>query len=247
MNIWDILEIEPTTDIFTIKKAYAAAAKKCHPEEKPDEFRLLQNAYRIALKYAEGTKVNENIVSENSNTEAGNTEDVRQEEKLKEFDPEDLQPDFNYEEIMSEEAVEDELAQLEADFWSEIYTVIWHPYLRNSIYVWDYYFTRSRYALLFHSSDFRDRFILRLCDEKNIWKVDTIRFIDFKFKSIRKGASVYETSRECWLRLLHFEPRRSFVTLVKFCTKEEKSLYNKLWDKKKKREIMSDPLRMEEY
>lgn len=51
-NIWDILQIEPTRDKRTIKWAYAARAKLVHPEEKPEEFAELYQAYQLALKYA---------------------------------------------------------------------------------------------------------------------------------------------------------------------------------------------------
>lgn len=53
MNIWDILELSPTTDKKTIKRAYARLAKLCHPEEKPEEFRQLYEAYQMALAYAD--------------------------------------------------------------------------------------------------------------------------------------------------------------------------------------------------
>ncbi len=51
MDIWNTLGIEPTTDKKAIKKAYAAKARIIHPEEKPDEFRLLYEAYQLALGY----------------------------------------------------------------------------------------------------------------------------------------------------------------------------------------------------
>lgn len=53
MDIWKILEIEPTADKKTIKKAYAAKTKEIHPEEKPKEFKQLHSAYQAALGYAE--------------------------------------------------------------------------------------------------------------------------------------------------------------------------------------------------
>ena len=52
MNIWKILEIEPTTDRKAIRRAYAARSKETHPEEKPEEFRMLYEAYQKALEYA---------------------------------------------------------------------------------------------------------------------------------------------------------------------------------------------------
>ena len=52
MDIWEILDIDPTADKKAIKKAYAQRSKVIHPEEKPDEFRILYEAYQAALKYA---------------------------------------------------------------------------------------------------------------------------------------------------------------------------------------------------
>lgn len=54
MNIWHVLEIEPTTDLQEIKKAYAIKLKKCKPEVDPDGFQELRKAYEIAQKYAAG-------------------------------------------------------------------------------------------------------------------------------------------------------------------------------------------------
>lgn len=53
MNIWEILGIEPTTDKKRIKKAYAEKTKEIHPEEKPEEFKRLHEAYQAALGYAD--------------------------------------------------------------------------------------------------------------------------------------------------------------------------------------------------
>ena len=52
--MWDWLEIEPTSDISAIKKAYSEAAKKYHPAEHPDEFRQLRDSYKKAMEYAKG-------------------------------------------------------------------------------------------------------------------------------------------------------------------------------------------------
>lgn len=51
-RIWDVLQIEPTTDKRAIKKAYACRSKEIHPEERPEEFRALYEAYQAALRYA---------------------------------------------------------------------------------------------------------------------------------------------------------------------------------------------------
>lgn len=53
MNHWELLEIEPTGDSRIIKKAYAAKLKECHPEDNPEGFMQLQEAYKRALRQAE--------------------------------------------------------------------------------------------------------------------------------------------------------------------------------------------------
>lgn len=51
-RIWDVLQIEETTDLGKIKRAYAARTKEIHPEENPQGFQVLYQAYREALRYA---------------------------------------------------------------------------------------------------------------------------------------------------------------------------------------------------
>lgn len=52
-NIWDILEIQPTRDVGAVKRAYARLAGKYHPEEEPEKFLQLRQAYQAALRWAE--------------------------------------------------------------------------------------------------------------------------------------------------------------------------------------------------
>ncbi len=56
ISIWTILGIEPTSDISEIKAAYARRAKQFNPEERPDEFRLIFDAYKCACTYARQVK-----------------------------------------------------------------------------------------------------------------------------------------------------------------------------------------------
>ena len=51
-DIWSILGIAPTKDMTEIKKAYAAKARLTNPEDDPEGFEQLHNAYRSALNYA---------------------------------------------------------------------------------------------------------------------------------------------------------------------------------------------------
>lgn len=52
MNIWEILKIPETKDKNAIRKAYAKQAECFHPEEHPEEFLLIRDAYKQALAFA---------------------------------------------------------------------------------------------------------------------------------------------------------------------------------------------------
>ena len=47
---WSILGIDPTNDVSAIKKAYAIKLKIYHPEDDPEGFQKLREAYEGAIK-----------------------------------------------------------------------------------------------------------------------------------------------------------------------------------------------------
>lgn len=49
---WQILEIESTTQIDIIRRAYLARLPLCHPETDPQGFKALRRAYEEALRLA---------------------------------------------------------------------------------------------------------------------------------------------------------------------------------------------------
>lgn len=52
MDCWTILGINYTADIRAIKRQYALKLKSCHPEEHPETFMELENAYHTAVYFA---------------------------------------------------------------------------------------------------------------------------------------------------------------------------------------------------
>ena len=56
MNAWEILGIEPTSDKKEIKRAYAKLLKQYHPEENPEEFKQIQDAYQQCLHPGQNTE-----------------------------------------------------------------------------------------------------------------------------------------------------------------------------------------------
>ncbi|HEX9061038.1 MAG TPA: hypothetical protein VF941_12735, partial [Clostridia bacterium] len=59
MDIWVILGIDSTNDITIIKKAYAKKLKIHHPEDDPEGYQRLREAYDLAVKYSKSTNKKE--------------------------------------------------------------------------------------------------------------------------------------------------------------------------------------------
>ena len=55
-NPYEILGIEKDADKKTIKQAYARLVKQYHPEEQPEEWKRIHDAYELAMKIASGQK-----------------------------------------------------------------------------------------------------------------------------------------------------------------------------------------------
>lgn len=53
MDIFKILDIEKTKDKMVIKQAYLSKLSETNPEDKPEEFMMLREAYEKALEYAD--------------------------------------------------------------------------------------------------------------------------------------------------------------------------------------------------
>ena len=71
-NIFAILEIEPTYEEREIKKAYAKLVKRYHPEEYPEKWKEIHEAYEVALALAQrrrGQVFNSFSVADNAEVE----------------------------------------------------------------------------------------------------------------------------------------------------------------------------------
>lgn len=87
MDFWKVLEIDPTDNISIVKKAYAKNLKLHHPEDDPEGYQTLREAYDSALKYLKNNKnsssVNERKVEKHEEIETFlnhySWEDIKQE------------------------------------------------------------------------------------------------------------------------------------------------------------------------
>ena len=59
MNIWETLGIEPTTDVKLIRRHYAELVRLYHPEDQPEIYQEIVEAYQKALTYARSRKASD--------------------------------------------------------------------------------------------------------------------------------------------------------------------------------------------
>lgn len=85
-EMWQLLQIEPTQSKKEIRRAYAKQSKLHHPEEEPQLFVQLNQAYQEAMRYAqtaagEEKRNGENVVSHMEQPEEKNVTEASQLEK----------------------------------------------------------------------------------------------------------------------------------------------------------------------
>ncbi|WP_052759453.1 tetratricopeptide repeat protein [Paenibacillus sp. DMB20] len=79
MSVWEVLEIDPTEDVSAIKKAYAKKLKLHHPEDDPEGYQRLREAYDGAMKQAK------RLAGEYRNSEAVVSAPYREQEELRPY------------------------------------------------------------------------------------------------------------------------------------------------------------------
>lgn len=95
--MWEILGIEPTTDLKAIKSAYAKLAKQYNPEEHPEEFQRIYAAYKRACIFAKAAgKTDASDLLENEKATDAPTEESKPNELLRfDFSSVDIFPDYD--------------------------------------------------------------------------------------------------------------------------------------------------------
>ena len=78
-DIWSLLGIDPTDDKKALRKAFAAQSRLHHPEEEPEYFAALNQAYKTALDYGMRTEQEmkyETVFPENAIKEFKDSDDI---------------------------------------------------------------------------------------------------------------------------------------------------------------------------
>lgn len=99
-GIWEILGIEPTDDVQAIKRAYSALVHEVNPEDDPERFNELHDAYREALESAKnGTAAIEQTISD--------TEQFLDHDSEEQFDFSDITSDYIPQDTTVDRIIED--------------------------------------------------------------------------------------------------------------------------------------------
>lgn len=189
MDIWDILEIEYTTDEKEIRDAYAECAKKVHPEEHPEEFKRLQAAYKQAIKHAKSvgklpTEGIEIIEIEDDffyfvpfDEYLRETEDTGNEEVS-----EEVSDVYDYSVIQVDE---EEHAELRKEFFWRFKHLYKYSYTQNSVEAWKILMEDPNYKPLFELSDFLSELSVLIGDMQyicsDVWKYMIERFERYSY------------------------------------------------------------------
>lgn len=223
LNIWEILGIASTTDIREIKRAYAQRAKECHPEEHPEEFQKLQEAYKGALWLAKNKNTSlqrdEGIperIPDLPGTDAIPVELSVQEE------PERLYSSYDFSEIRMEEK-----RQWEQLKKQKIVYMIWNPYVRNHVQLWSYFFRVEKMEVLLENPEYRADFVHLIYQERFAgWHQDQIQFFhDYLSGFQGKDLSSRELESEEWRWLIKYAGDTPNLLTSPCITPEERQNY----------------------
>lgn len=152
MDCFEILGIEPTDEIKKIKRAYAAKTRECHPEEHPEEFSLLHDAYEEALLFAKSANEGRADVQEAcTEVEHTDTYTTQQEENVR-----DTEDEWNdaFRQIAYNTKEHGSLNQVVRQIMEHCQTLYMNETERNKLYHWKDILEEPGYALFLQTKEF---------------------------------------------------------------------------------------------
>lgn len=216
-SVWEWLEIEPTQDISAIKSAYAKQVKVYHPEDKPEEFKELQKAYKSAVKLARLQK-SESVTAVLKETNLENAEDNIEQEVLQNEQETEKQAS----EIMEQENVADGLKiqeeeketfdfgetqgnRLSEQFFRELENLTMYPYTRNNLAVWEYFLEKEKYQPLYSDADMCQKIQDKIC---SMWGYNRKTLLFWEDWLTKKGTCSFTENKKwkkkkSWIRNIH--------------------------------------------
>lgn len=178
MDCWKILGINVTTDKKRIKRAYAALAKVYHPEDAPEKFSQIRDAYGEAIAYADRGK------------KSNRTEQVDQDiHEYVHYKPVDVKKSESKDEFLDADELFNELDDLNMEQMNALYgsvhnekffvdsSMLWKSQIaiarqlmkgknKESIYEWRLFLSSAEFQKVKYNMKFMKQFY-RLCFRSN--------------------------------------------------------------------------------
>ena len=161
MWFWKTLGIEPTKDKTEIKRAFTKLAHETNPEDDPEAYSKLHEAYRAALNYASGkTVIAESVPDAGEKTEGFDFTPVNDDARPLVMDIDDLtNAIYSFKKAIGIYSYSDLFNKPEKDL-KDAAVVLFRYYSAlavktDDISIWDKFFSEPVISILMKDSDFR--------------------------------------------------------------------------------------------
>lgn len=209
MDFWSILKIDPTNNISEIKKAYAKQLRLHHPEDDPEGYQKLREAYESALKYVKSEQEPlKSIKKENS--------EVCEDDVLK---PQ-LQVDFIEKKPTFDDKVSNFISRVKIlydDFFSRVDVENWRGILNSEVmwYMGDKKLLDNKMIEFLMENHHLPQSVWKLLDENFNWSQQkkylydkySEEFIKYIFKQLEDSNQL----RYCYFKKLNGAPSEMFL------------------------------------
>ncbi len=224
-DFWEILGIEPTDDVQAIKRAYSVLVHKVNPEDDPERFNELHDAYREALESAKsGTAVIDRTIPDTEQTSVHDSE--------VEFDFSDVATEYIPQDTTADRIIEDlaffresnhitstaEMSNIPHRVKLQLSITLFSIYMTlaektNDVSVW-YTFFNEPLVKYCEQGGFDD-WIMSVLPPDSVHKAKIKEIIDERFKAANdKWRVAVETAAETNKRNLKTQKKKVLVCLV---------------------------------
>lgn len=199
---WDILGIGPTKDKAVIKQAFSKNAHKTNPEDDPEGYSKLHDAYKAALTYAasDAVSVSDPEIPTKQNSDVFDFSSVKENPMPSDLEPEELK--IRILEIKKENNVNtySELFNHSQDDLGDISVTLFSFYSAlavktGDIGVWDTFFSEPLISIAMEYDDFR-QFIAGGFPDGDANRAAIARHFESNRENIESKNRIYEQDRK---------------------------------------------------
>ena len=156
--MWEILGIAPTTDLKEIKRAYAKLAKQYNPEEHPEEFKQIFDAYKTACAIAKAVKEKCSEYAASVEAAPAKEADITTEEVSVPKQPEETpQPEFDFSSVDIFPDFDISPEQAKEKFLRSMALILADKAKRDDVECWKWLLGKPTFLSVCDDKDFRKK------------------------------------------------------------------------------------------